>query len=339
MKIYLTGYASGLACGVSDYTMALAKSLRLNSSDVDVEVMDGLDFRNISSLLQAKNTILHIQYPAAVYRLSLTPQLLAWLYRHKTVITIHEYTQAHWSRKVAMTAFARAATLIFTSDFERNAYLAAFRRSSKTSVIPIGSNIPAGKVVNEVMTGCRKVLFFGLIRQNKGLEEFITLARLARGAGSGQKFIVVGCIPAGFEKFYQQMFELAASCGDSINWHLNLPDEQVAQLIAECSCAYLHYPDGATARRGSLMAALANGVPVITSRGAATPPDWADCVSFAGSPAEAMVCLDRLDNDPILRRKQISAGFKLMEKHSWDQIASEHIQLYRGIVAMKGGVK
>jgi glycosyltransferase involved in cell wall biosynthesis len=53
-----------------------------------------------------------------------------------------------------------------------------------------------------------------------------------------------------------------------------LSPEQVAAHLATCDLLVQPYPDGVTTRRSSVMAGLALGVPVVTTRGFLTEPLW-----------------------------------------------------------------
>jgi Glycosyl transferase 4-like domain len=54
-----------------------------------------------------------------------------------------------------------------------------------------------------------------------------------------------------------------------------LDAEELADTIAQCDLVLQLYPDGISARRGTAMAVLAVGVPMVTNAGAATEPIWA----------------------------------------------------------------
>jgi glycosyltransferase involved in cell wall biosynthesis len=54
----------------------------------------------------------------------------------------------------------------------------------------------------------------------------------------------------------------------------SLPADEVAEHLRACDLVIQPYPDGASSRRTSLMAALANGVPAVTTLGSSSEPVW-----------------------------------------------------------------
>ena len=89
-----------------------------------------------------------------------------------------------------------------------------------------------------------------------------------------------------------------------------LSAEQLSIHLQACDVAVQPYPDGVSARRTTVMAAMANGVPVVTTSGLFTEPEW----SAAGIPlvpagdasALAAAALDLLDDAP--GRRSLAAG-------------------------------
>jgi glycosyltransferase involved in cell wall biosynthesis len=79
--------------------------------------------------------------------------------------------------------------------------------------------------------------------------------------------------------------------------------EQVAAELAAADLAVYPYPDGVSSRRTSVMAALALGVPVVTTTGVWTEPVWAGGVELAPGhdPSAAVAAARRLLADPAAR--------------------------------------
>jgi glycosyltransferase involved in cell wall biosynthesis len=102
-----------------------------------------------------------------------------------------------------------------------------------------------------------------------------------------------------------------------------LPASAVAEYLRASDLVLQPYPDGASGRRTTLMAALANGVPVVTTVGFLSEPVWADG-AVAAAPAGASDQLARLALDlldfPDRRAELGRAGRRLYE----DKFAIRH---------------
>ena len=83
--------------------------------------------------------------------------------------------------------------------------------------------------------------------------------------------------------------------------------------LQACDVALQPYPDGVTARRTTAMAALANGVALVTMDGTFTEPQWRGLPLADGPEAMAATAL-RLLGDPRLRRRAAADGLALYER-------------------------
>ncbi len=80
--------------------------------------------------------------------------------------------------------------------------------------------------------------------------------------------------------------------------------ERAANLLASCDALILPYIDGVSSRRGSVMAGLALGIPIVTHAGASTEALWKDSggVALAGpSPNDYADAVQALLNDDEAR--------------------------------------
>jgi glycosyltransferase involved in cell wall biosynthesis len=349
--LLISGNFPPSACGVGDYTHRLATAL--SQTGLDVQLLTtagpvladaaGVNVRasvrswnlfRVAEVLKeiraAKPDIVHVQYPTAAYGMGLLPQALA-LSRIPFVVTIHEASYAHVLRKLSLYPFLVfadhvVATTQFEASFLARMYPPAHK---KLSVIPLGSNVPVEQARSRDMG---TVVYFGLIAPRKGLEDFLTLAGLAGGSGESWTFRVVGMPPPRWEPYARELRD--ASLSLPVEWCLSLPPEKVSEHLAGAGAVYLPFPDGAALRRGSLIAALANGSPVITTHGDASPDDLTDGekVVYADSPEVAFKAVKRITSDPEFGRRLSLEAAGYGERFSWPEIADRHAALYEGVV-------
>jgi len=102
-----------------------------------------------------------------------------------------------------------------------------------------------------------------------------------------------------------------------------LPAPVIAEYLRACDLVLQPYPDGASGRRTTLMAALANGVPVVTTLGDLSEPIWA-YGAVAAAPTGDPDWLGRLALDLLDRPDRLAelgrAGRRLYE----DRFAVRH---------------
>ena len=333
MRVMLLAPESGSSCGVLDYSLRLAQAL---AADVEVGRAHGLRHGRLSwpelarEVRDFRPQVLHVQYPMARYGAALLPLIAAQLPGVRRVVTLHEFSQAHPLRRVAAAAFSRVDALILTTGQERAAYGRWYPWSRRRSlVIPIGSNIPWQPVGNS--RDGDMVCYFGQIRPRRGLEDFLQLARLAAQRAPTLWFRILGAVPAGQQGYYQRQ---RASCADlpRLVWELEHGQDEVAAALAAADFAYLPYPDGASERRSSLLAALGNGTLVVTRWGAQTPAELAAAVSFAEDPDAALARLLALRADAKARQRQRQAARDWAQLRDWDAIAARHRKLYQRVL-------
>jgi len=97
-----------------------------------------------------------------------------------------------------------------------------------------------------------------------------------------------------------------------------LPPERLSAHLQACDLALQPYPDGVTARRTTVMAALANGVATLTTAGRFTEDEWrrgpVPLCPAGDAGAMAAAALDLLD-DTARRRQLAAAGRAFYERH------------------------
>jgi glycosyltransferase involved in cell wall biosynthesis len=177
----------------------------------------------------------------------------------------------------------------------------------------------------------RTLLFFGLIRQHKGLE---TLVRALPGIPDA-RLVVAGDPLDPVEPLRALAGELGV--GDRIEWRLGyLPEAEVEALMREATVAVFPYRSTAAAS-GALATALGHGRPaVVTDVGAlgetvrefeaglVVPPEDPDALAEA--------CRTLLGDASLLERA--FRGTEAARRGlSWDAIAEAHERLYADLLA------
>lgn len=334
-RIAIVGsYPPCAPCGVADYSEALATALQQAGLKVARVTHDhwgpGAFFQLSRKLKRVGPAVVHLQYPTAAYGWSLTPHTLAMLYtRAPLVITLHEFSAAHPLRRLASMAFLRAAKLIFTTELERARFATCFPCArKKSSVIPIAANLPAAPLPNK--QDPHLVVYFGLIRPQKGIEDFIKLAYLSQAQHLPFKFTIIGRVRDHGARYAAKLKKMDPQ--QLVHWISDLDAPSAAATLAGAQYAYLPFPDGASARRGSLLASLAARLAIITTRGTETPTSLSQAVEFAADPTTALALLRELSADPI-RTAQLRAQAALYSRaFTWSAIAEAHEDLYKRLL-------
>lgn len=320
-------------CGVRDYAGRLAQALEGAGVHARVLAPSRWDLRSgaafLASLRRERFDVLHLQYPSIGHRRSLLPHLmgLAGL-GARCFVTLHEHSMLPRAQRIANRLFRHTADrLVFTTAFEAE----AFGAGAAACVIPIGSNIPS----------CRgepprsdTVVYFGQIRPGKGLETFLALATQSHDSQSETAtrttFLVAGSAPPRWRNYRDALRDAS----QRVAWVDDATPERVAEILASARAAYLPFPDGVTYRRGSLLAALANGLPVIAPCGPETPAELAEIVLPAQGPAAALEHVVALCRDPDSASRRGAAGRLVAQRFAWPEIAAKHEALYR--LALQG---
>jgi glycosyltransferase involved in cell wall biosynthesis len=333
----ITGPCPAGGCGVGDYTACLGNAL--NASGIETHLITSDDwnllcaFRESRRLREQKFDILHIQYPTAGFGTQLGSQGLALL--QSCVVTIHEASQRHILRKLSLLPFmVRPKHVIFTSEFERQFVTKRVPGVSRiSSIIPVASNIRAFPEARQRTLS--EIVHFGLILPGKGLEEVVELSRLIKSGGLAFKVRIIGRPHPEHMEYFEKLRSATAEL--PVIWELDRSEEQVAERLASSAVAYFPFPDGASERRTSLKAALANGVAVVTNRGSHTPANMESSLTFAGKPKEALIAACALIESQEERTKLAKNAGEYLQQCSWERVAELHLAIYTKLLSPKYG--
>jgi glycosyltransferase involved in cell wall biosynthesis len=175
------------------------------------------------------------------------------------------------------------------------------------------------------------VVYFGQIRPEKGLEEFIACRDVLATQFADAKFVIVGSRVPKFTSYYQMIEVEAGKRG--IDLRGEMQSDQVSDFLRTATVALLPFPTGASFRRGSLLAAAVCGVPIVTLRGAETPAELADVLRPATSREELVAQVSTYLSNGATRNVAHDRSRHLAALVSWDVIAEQYIDLFSRLTA------
>lgn len=273
--ILVTGTFPPERCGVADYSARLLETKTaqkagwklLHTKDVRTSAI----FKVIKEVKQMNDNEINIQYPSRGYINSILPHLLC-IYlrlftRKKISTTIHEYTQLGWKGRLATNIFLICShKLFFTNPFERDAAIKAVSGVAKNNaIIKIYSNIPTSKNIKPLSERKYDVGYFGYIRPEKGIEEFIQVLGQVKKANPSVKAYILGQTLPDLQDYAKQIFDAAKKAG--IELLGSKPDDETADILADTKIGYLPLPDGLSERRGSFLAYVKNKAIIVANDG------------------------------------------------------------------------
>jgi glycosyltransferase involved in cell wall biosynthesis len=159
---------------------------------------------------------------------------------------------------------------------------------------------------------------FGTFREAFSVTELTAIA--GRVVAPGRSMLFMG---RGSDRFVKSLHGLFPNLRQRIHASGALEPQALANHLAACDLLIQPLEDGVSARRGSIMAAIALGVPVATVSGWATEPVWksSSAVALAATNGDELVALiERLIGDPAAR-----SALKIQSKRLYDErFAIEH---------------
>jgi glycosyltransferase involved in cell wall biosynthesis len=306
--------------------------------------------------------IVNVQYQAAAYNMRAAAiHYLPWRLRGvaPTVVTFHDlrvpylFPKAGKLREGAVRGLARRAAGGIATNAADLDVLRGWTEAPLRQ-IPIGSNIDAyephhveiAEVRDGLGLGDGDVLlgYFGFLNETKGADTL--LDALARLDGRHHLVFIGGQTgasdPRNNEAFLRglraQIERLGL--GRRVHWTGFLSPERVSAHLGATDLMVMPYRDGVSLRRGTLMAVLAHGRPLVTTEPAAPAPElrhgenvWLVPPDDPVALAEAVVALA----GDAARRGRLGHGAReLAGLFDWGRIAGLTADFYAEIVATRG---
>ena len=311
------------------------------------------------SLAQSLNlSILNLQYQAAAYGLSAPIHLLPQVVGVKTVITFHDlripylFPKAGRLREAAVTHLARSASGVIVTDPADGDELRRRGGVRRLAQIPIGSNITPQPPAHYDRAAWREKMdvlpdefllgYFGFLNESKGGDTLIGALSALVSRKAKVKLALIGgqtgtSDAASNEAFSGEVERLIAryDLNDRIIRTGFVEAPEISAHLMACDAVVLPYRDGVSFRRGSFIAAIAHGCPVITTHAARPLPELQDGVNVRlvppASASAIVLAVTELLDAPALRARLGQGARALSALFSWETIAMRTLEFYRSV--------
>jgi glycosyltransferase involved in cell wall biosynthesis len=340
---------------------AAGANVRELSGPIDIRrIGNGWRMSAIGTILQVLDekgpgAILHVQYPSgATYHkrpmINLLPAIVRVARpRVPVVVTMHEYHEhrLRWKvRAIPMMIAAHGLILVNSKD-----YRTVTRRirppKFHTDLIPIGSNIEVVPESPTLRNELRKqygftpgdaiIVYFGDMHPGKGFLELLSALRQLRSEGLAVSLLIISRLKA-HKSLYDRKILAALESPIREKWAYvaDAPEpDKVSRHLQLADAAVFPFTRGAAENRGSLLAAIAHGLPTLTTRGPSTPARFEENFGVQTVPAGDLPALTAwlraLVQSPDLR-DHLSARARVARKaFSWDDIAQRVIGHYQSV--------
>jgi len=300
---------------------------------------------------EGKFDIIHLQFPSSRYRrtffLCFLPVLLGLFLRKKTVVTLHEFSISYPINKLRQIILGLGSSKVVLTDNNEIEKFPAFFIAGKRKIcfIPIGSNIDIYKADSEEKeeffkkTGLSKqakiIAFFGFIHSNKGLDCLLKAVKKVEACGISVQLLIMSQLDFETNAYHARIKKLIGTLELDKTVFITgyLSPEEVSKFLSFSDICALPFNDGATLRRGTLMAALSHGKAVISTHAGGNDSlqliDRKNILLVPSGNAQALAeAIKTICTDDNLRRKIEEGAFCLSKDFSWDKIACMHKELY-----------
>lgn len=314
--------------------------------------------------------VLNIQYQTGAYRMhpavNFLPLYLRWKLgnsRPKVVTTFHDlrvpylFPKAGKARAWVNQLLLKSSDLaIVTNPADYAQALAWGANEKKLRLVKIGSNIdPAPGFTNDLERSVFRgklgladtdfaIGYFGLANRSKGIDTLLLALAELRKVDPAYKLVIIGGetgqTDATNRAYAQEIAGLIEKLGlaEAVIRTGHQPAAETSRLFYALEAVALPFRDGASFRRGSLLAPLAHGLPVVTTFPQADSQNDALPQLLDGQnillvklddPAGLAAALERLRREPELRERLKAGALELIRPFGWPSIAQRSLELYQ----------
>jgi len=306
--------------------------------------------------------VINVQYQTAAYGMHPAINFLpVFAGDIPVVVTFHDlrvpylFPKAGPLRRWVNLFLARRASAVVVTNAPDQKELGIEGNLPPIHSIPIGSNVPyclpdgfdrgGWRRRWSLLEGSVVLSYFGFLNASKGGEDLIaSLARLVERGCDARLLMIGGALGASDptnRAYLAQVRDLidGFGLGDRVAWTGYLEPQDVSACFKCSDLCVLPYRDGLSIRRGSLMAALAHAMPIISTHPEVmeeglVPGENIWLVPRRDPDAIAEACL-LLARDPGLRERLSRGARQLSARYAWPEIAARTLEVYHAVAAIQ----
>jgi glycosyltransferase involved in cell wall biosynthesis len=362
--LLVSGSLPPMRCGIGDYSLRLGQALAARPGvEVAILTSKGAAARSpakpmklftvmdkwtwgerraaLNAIREWKPDVLHVQFPTQGYGAGDLPHLLPRMAHRlgiKVVRTFHEV--ATWgdmsSRRQLLGFFAQMLApgpFVTVRPNYRDLLhprLARLSRKRRWVHIQSASALPRAMMSTQevralrdkyLQSGERLITYFGFIHESKGADLLFDIADPSRDC-----LVFAGAF--GEDAQYRDLLDARAHSPDwagKVAFPGFLDPQDAAELLAVSDAVVLPYREGGGSWNTSILAAVEQGTPVVTTAMPGMEQRMDGRVAFApiGDVAALKAELDRIASPPQDREPHAP------EAGGWDAVAARHLDLYR----------
>jgi glycosyltransferase involved in cell wall biosynthesis len=257
------------------------------------------------------------------------------------------FPKAGGLRRTAVKLLASTSHAVIAADERDLEWLGG--PSCRHHQVPIGPNIscapgPAyGRAAFRAALGLNAaevaIVYFGLLNHSKGLDLLLDAFDLILEAAPTARLLLLGGEAGASDPTdrltaarVRERLDRLAGRAVRTGW---LPPQALSRYLLAGDLALLPYADGASPRRGSLLACAEHGLPIVSTLPASRAV--ADAVHAVPPNAAALAAaVLEVAETPSLSHHLRAAAATLAARTSWSQIAAAHVKIYAELASASG---
>jgi glycosyltransferase involved in cell wall biosynthesis len=323
-------------------------------------------FSDVQPIMRAASamgpgTVVHLQYPSLTGydrrpMINLLPAVFRTIKRRfPLVVTMHGFHEhrMRWRMRALPMLWANSALVFVHRRDQEMANRWAPFSTRRSAMIPIASNVDSAEITQTVRNELRAELgfnandclavYFGEVRPDKGLHLLLSAVESARQRGASAKALVISTVGTHKHELTSYERDMLAKLdrGNREGWAKLAraeTSERAAQMLQASDIGVFPFTMGAAENRGSLLAAVVNGLPVLTTRGVSTPTGYeldfgVETVAADDQNALTSRLAELVESSSAraaLAEKARAAGGRF----SWTSVADQTIEVYRKCLAL-----